>query len=87
MTACGISGKAPDRRGLHGGSAVSRSKVSQASATPNTSPYDTSPGNYTAGGTIEMVGNMAVYRSGETVFRAVYTEGKWKVAAKQQQGS
>jgi hypothetical protein len=46
------------------------------------SPYDTSPSDYTAGGTIEMAGNVAVYSSGETVFRAVYSESTWKVAAK-----
>jgi hypothetical protein len=42
-------------------------------------PYDTSPSVYVAGATIAMDGNTAVYGTDETVFRAVYTDGAWKI--------
>lgn len=45
-------------------------------------PYDTSPSDYVAGASIEMTGNTAAYGNSETVFRAVYTEGAWKIATK-----
>lgn len=47
--------------------------------------YNSSPSAYTAGGTIETVGNIAIYRRGETIFKAVYTEGAWRIADKEQQ--
>jgi hypothetical protein len=48
-------------------------------------PYDREPQAYAAGGTIDMAGNVAVYRAGETeVFRAVYSEGAWRVVDDEQ---
>jgi hypothetical protein len=42
-------------------------------------PYETSPSVYVAGASIAMNGNTAVYGNDETVFRAVYTDGAWKI--------
>jgi hypothetical protein len=42
-------------------------------------PYDTSPSVYVAGASIAMDGNIAVYGNDETVFRALHTEGAWKI--------
>ncbi len=42
-------------------------------------PYDTSPSVYVAGASIAMDGNTAVYGNNETVFKAVYTQGAWKI--------
>jgi hypothetical protein len=50
-------------------------------------PYSTTPSAYTAGGRIQTLGNIAAYMSadgGREVFRAVYTEGEWRITSREQ---
>lgn len=46
--------------------------------------YNPSPGAYIAGEQIDVAGNIAVYGTGEPVFKAAYTEGAWKIVDKEQ---